>query len=182
MRLKWSPDMLKQLWKMYYQTSKMLMFTLMMLVLSPIIGTTTSICWLPFYINYVKWFYHQPTQMWMGLQENWLAWLLAYTTRFKALEKKIDAIFHMDCPRNATELGMLIGCMNYHCDMWLSRTHILKLLLDQSGLKKKALIKWTDEMQKVFDKMCLLMAANALAAYPDQISGLTCTLMSLTSS
>ncbi len=42
-----------------------------------------------------------------------------------------------------------------------------KPLTDQSGLKKKAPIKWTDEMQKVFDKMHLLMAANALAAYLD---------------
>jgi hypothetical protein len=51
--------------------------------------------------------------------------------------------------------------------MWLSCAHILKPLTDQSGLKKKAPIKWTDEMQKVFDKMCLLMVADALAAYPD---------------
>jgi hypothetical protein len=51
--------------------------------------------------------------------------------------------------------------------MWLSCAHILKPLTDQSGLKKKAPIKWTDEMQKVFDKIRLLMAANALAAYPD---------------
>jgi hypothetical protein len=28
-------------------------------------------------------------------------------------------------------------------------------------------MKWTDEMQKAFDKMHLLMAADALAAYPD---------------
>jgi hypothetical protein len=34
-------------------------------------------------------------------------------------------------------------------------------------LKKKALIKWTDEMQQAFEKMRLLMAADALAAYPD---------------
>ena len=33
--------------------------------------------------------------------------------------------------------------------------------------EKKAPIKWTDEMHKLFDKMRLLMAANALAAYPD---------------
>ena len=38
-------------------------------------------------------------------------------------------------------------------------------MADQSGLKKKAPFKWTDEMQKAFDKMCLLMAADALAAY-----------------
>ncbi len=73
----------------------------------------------------------------------------------------------MDRPHNATELCMFIGCVNFHRDMWPSHAHILKLLTDQSGLKKKAPIKWTDEMPKAFDKMCLLMAADALAAYPD---------------
>ena len=51
--------------------------------------------------------------------------------------------------------------------MWPSRAHILKLLTDHSGLKKKAPIKLTDDMQKVFDKTHLLMAADALAAYPN---------------
>jgi hypothetical protein len=73
----------------------------------------------------------------------------------------------MDCPCNATELRMFIGCVNYYCDMWPSHAHILKPLTDQSSLKKKAPIKWTDEMQKVFNKMRLRMAANALAAYPN---------------
>jgi hypothetical protein len=73
----------------------------------------------------------------------------------------------MDCPHNTTELRMFIGCVNYYCDMWPSCAHILKSLTDQSGLKKRAPIKWTDEMQKAFDKMRLLMAADALAAYPD---------------
>jgi hypothetical protein len=73
----------------------------------------------------------------------------------------------MDCPCNATELGMFIGCANHYRDMWPSRAHILKPLTDQSNLKKRAPIKWADEMQKAFDKMRLLMAANALAAYPN---------------
>jgi hypothetical protein len=73
----------------------------------------------------------------------------------------------MDRPCNATELRMFFGCINYYCDMWPSRAHILKPLTDQTGLKKRAPIKWTDEMQQAFDKMRLLMAANALAAYPD---------------
>jgi hypothetical protein len=42
-----------------------------------------------------------------------------------------------------------------------------KPLTDQYSLKKKAPIKWTDEMQKAFNIMRLLMAADALAAYPD---------------
>jgi hypothetical protein len=57
----------------------------------------------------------------------------------------------MDCPHNATELRMFIGCVNYYCDMWSSRAHILKKLTDQSGLNKKAPIKRTDEIQKAFD-------------------------------
>jgi hypothetical protein len=73
----------------------------------------------------------------------------------------------MDRPCNATELHMFIGCFNYYRDMWPSHAHTLKPLTDLSGLKKRAPIKWTDEMQKAFDKMCLLMAADALAAYPD---------------
>jgi hypothetical protein len=74
----------------------------------------------------------------------------------------------MDHPHNATELCMFIGCINYYRDMWPSHAHILKTLTDQSGLKQKAPINWTDQMQKVFNKMHLVMAANALAGYPDQ--------------
>jgi hypothetical protein len=40
-------------------------------------------------------------------------------------------------------------------------------LTDQSGLKKKVSIKWTVKVQKEFNKMHLLMAADALTAYPN---------------
>ncbi len=103
---------------------------------------------------------------WAIKETDWLGYWL--TPRgLKPWKKKIDAILHMDPPCNATELCMFIGCVNYYCDMWLSRAHILKPLTDQSGLKKKAPIKWTDDTQQAFNKMRLLMAANALAAYPD---------------
>ncbi len=73
----------------------------------------------------------------------------------------------MDRPRNATELRMFIGYVKYYRNMWPSHAHILKPLTDQSRLKKRAPINWTKEMQQAFDKMRALMAANALAAYPD---------------
>jgi hypothetical protein len=73
----------------------------------------------------------------------------------------------MDCPHNATELCMFNGCVYYYPNIWPSHAHILKLLMDQSHLKKKAPINWIDQMQKAFNKMHLLMAANALAAYPN---------------
>jgi hypothetical protein len=103
---------------------------------------------------------------WAVKETDWLGYWL--TPRgLKPWKKKIDAILHMDYPCNATELCMFIGCINDYRDMWPSRAHILNPLTDQSGLKQRAPIKWTDEMQKAFDKMRLLMAADALAAYLD---------------
>jgi hypothetical protein len=103
---------------------------------------------------------------WAVKETDWLGYCLT-PQGLKPWKKKIDAILHMDCPRNATELRMFIGCVNYYCDMWPSCAHILKPLTDQSNLNKRAPNKWTDEMQQAFDKMRLLMAADALAAYPD---------------
>jgi hypothetical protein len=40
-------------------------------------------------------------------------------------------------------------------------------LTNQFGLKRRAPINWTDDMQQAFNKMRLLIAADALAAYPD---------------
>jgi hypothetical protein len=103
---------------------------------------------------------------WAVKETDWLGYW--FTPRgLKPWKKKIDAILQMDCPHNAAELHMFNGRINYYCDLWLSCAHILKPLTDQSGSKKKAPIKWTEEMQKAFDKMHLLMAANALAAYPN---------------
>jgi hypothetical protein len=103
---------------------------------------------------------------WAVKETDWLGYWL--TPRgLKPWKKKIDAILHMDCPRNATELCMFIGRVSYYRDMRQGCAHILKPLTNQSGLKKRAPIKWTDDMQQAFDKMRLLMAANALAAYPN---------------
>ena len=51
--------------------------------------------------------------------------------------------------------------------MWPSRAYVLKPLTDLAGLKKNAPIDWTDEMDESFKKTKRLMAADALAAYPD---------------
>jgi hypothetical protein len=103
---------------------------------------------------------------WAVKETDWLGYWFT-PQGLKPRKKKIDAILYMDRPHNATELRMFIGCVNYYNDMWPSRAHILKPLTDQSGLKKRSPIKWTDEMQQAFDKMRLLMAPDSLAAYPD---------------
>ncbi|KAL7487792.1 hypothetical protein ACHAW6_013374 [Cyclotella cf. meneghiniana] len=81
-------------------------------------------------------------------------------------KKKIDAILHMDHPRNASELCMFIGCVNYYQDMWPSLAHVLKPLTNYSGMEQHALIPWTPGMQTAFNKMHVLVVEDALAAYP----------------
>jgi hypothetical protein len=77
---------------------------------------------------------------WAIKETDWLGYWLT-SQGLKPWKKKIDAILHMDHPCNVTELRMFIVCVNYYRDMWPSHAHILKPLTDQSGLKKRALIK-----------------------------------------
>jgi hypothetical protein len=58
MGLKCSPDIAQAIMEMYYQTSKMLAFTSMMLGLSPIIGTAMSIFSHHFMLHMQTWLYH----------------------------------------------------------------------------------------------------------------------------
>ena len=92
--------------------------------------------------------------------------------------EKIEAILHMDMPRTSTDLRMFIGCVNYYKDMWPSRAHMLKPLTYLTGLPKRTTLNWTSALHNAFDKMRYLMVADALYAYPDQIttSVLTFTL------
>ena len=62
------------------------------------------------------------------------------------------------------ELRAFIGCVNYYCDMWPHRSHILAPLTSETGKKK---LVWTNEMDNAFKKMKSLMATDAMAAYPD---------------
>jgi hypothetical protein len=60
--------------------------------------------------------------------------------------------------------------VNYYRDMWPHRLHILAPLTANTGAPKKGEkpppFQWTSEIQKAFDQMKALMAAE-LCAYPD---------------
>jgi hypothetical protein len=59
----------------------------------------------------------------------------------------------------------------YFRDMWPHRSHILAPITAKTGTPKKGVnappFEWTPEMQKAFDQMKALMAADVLRAYPD---------------
>ena len=89
---------------------------------------------------------------WAAKETDWLGYWL--TRRgLKPWMKKITAILQMDRPHTSTELRRFIGCVIYYHDMWPSRARILKPLSNCSGLKKGTTLKWTDKMQKAFDKI-----------------------------
>ena len=87
---------------------------------------------------------------WAIQEMDWLGFWLT-PCGLKPWKKKIDAILHMDCPRTTTDLCQFIGCINFYCDMWLSRSHMLAPLTPCSGLKKNTVLNWASKMQQAFD-------------------------------
>jgi hypothetical protein len=83
----------------------------------------------------------------------------------------MDAVLKMEAPKTLKELGGVIRMVNYYCNMWHHRAHILTPLTSQTGVPKKGQTQqkhvWTEEMQTAFDQMKALMAMDVLCAYPN---------------
>jgi hypothetical protein len=64
-----------------------------------------------------------------------------------------------------------IGMVNHFRDLWPHRLHILAPLTAKTGVpqmgEKHPPFQWTSEVQKAFDQMKALMAADILCAYPN---------------
>jgi hypothetical protein len=92
-------------------------------------------------------------------------------TGVRPRKKKIDAILKMQPPTSLKLLHGFVGMVNYYRDMWPHRSDILAPLISKTGAPKKGEMtspfNWTTEMQKAFDKMKALMAADVFCAYPN---------------
>ncbi len=73
----------------------------------------------------------------LGSQRNGLAWILIKPTGLTPWKKKIDAVLKMGAPKSLKELCGFIGMVNYYCNMWPHRAHILTPLMSQTGAPKE---------------------------------------------
>ena len=70
----------------------------------------------------------------------------------------------MSRPENLKKLRGFVGAVKYYRDVWPHRSHVMAPLTDQTG--KKTFV-WSPEMEKAFKQMKILLATDALSAYPD---------------
>jgi RNase H-like domain found in reverse transcriptase len=63
------------------------------------------------------------------------------------------------------QLQPFIGAVNFYCNMYPQRSHILALLTALA--KGKGTVKWPHECQTSFNTMKALLAKDAFLQYPD---------------
>ena len=82
----------------------------------------------------------------------------------KLWKKKWDAFLQMKQPTNVKEVCSFSSAVMYYQNMWPRRSHLLAPLSNPTG---NARFEWTNECQKVFETMELILATNVLLANPN---------------
>eukprot|EP00573_Skeletonema_grethae_P000322 CAMPEP_0201689056 /NCGR_PEP_ID=MMETSP0578-20130828/2716_1 /ASSEMBLY_ACC=CAM_ASM_000663 /TAXON_ID=267565 /ORGANISM="Skeletonema grethea, Strain CCMP 1804" /LENGTH=792 /DNA_ID=CAMNT_0048173573 /DNA_START=167 /DNA_END=2545 /DNA_ORIENTATION=+ len=91
------------------------------------------------------------------------------TDGIKPWQKKVQAVLDLQRPTNASEVRTFVGLINWYRDFWPRRSHLLSPFtqLIRGLTDKKAPIEWNDHLEKCFQEVKNVIAADALCAYPD---------------
>ena len=81
------------------------------------------------------------------------------------IPKKIEAMKAIKPPTNLTQLRSFIGLINFYCDMWKKRSHILAPLAALQS--KNVKWRWTEVKQNAFDEIKRMISRDVLLAFPD---------------
>ena len=85
-------------------------------------------------------------------------------TCVKPMRKKIDAVLKMGAPTTNTEVRSFIGAVTFYKSMWPRRSHDLAPLHELTGTGR---FVWGPRQQQAFLTMKAMIAADAMAYYPD---------------
>ncbi len=96
----------------------------------------------------------------------------------KPVPSKVSAILASKPPNNVKELRKFLGMLQYYCDIWARRSHVLAPLSDLVGkfghtkeTRKKKTKKepwhWHEIHQKAFDETLRTIARGVMLAYPN---------------
>ena len=71
---------------------------------------------------------------------------------------------NMDPPNPPKEVQYFMGVINYYCNIWPRRSHMLVPLTILTFINRK--LKWTKVEQDAFDKIKRIVARDTLLTYP----------------
>ena len=77
----------------------------------------------------------------------------------------MEAISPILPPKTKRQLRHFLGMINYYCDMWKRRSHILAPL--SRLISKTVKYKWTDVEQKAFEQAKRMIQQETMLSYPD---------------
>jgi len=109
-----------------------------------------------------------PAKCEWGVKEtDWLGhWLTP--EGLKPWKKKIQGILQLDHPKTLRQLRGFIGMINFYCNFWERRAHILAPLTALAKVDPKAFRKaWNADCDKAFLHIKAVIAQEILLAYPD---------------
>ena len=102
----------------------------------------------------------------MQKEVEYLGFLLT-TEGIQPQPKKLEAMKHLEAPKNTKQLKMFLGMVNFYRDMWKRHSHILAPLNKLAGKKGKMNWYWGPAEQKAFMEAKRMLADEAKLAFPD---------------